>query len=102
MMLRGGGDIPGGWLGVPGWAEEFAAEVLQLPQRFGGHGEPAPACRGPVEHGPDQGQAGLLAGEPADDLDAAAGLAEGAIGFEVFRWIQCSAGNSKNASSWSW
>jgi len=24
------------------------------------------------------------------------------IGFEVFRWIQCSAGKSKKASSYSW
>jgi hypothetical protein len=34
--------------------EELAAEVLQLPQPGGGHGEPAPAAGGPVEHGPDQ------------------------------------------------
>ena len=32
-----------------------------------------------VQHGPDQAQAGGLAGEPADDLGAAAGLAEGPL-----------------------
>ena len=40
---------------------------------------PAPAPAGPIEHGPDQAQAGAFAGEPADDLDPSAGLAEGAL-----------------------
>ena len=39
----------------------------------------APPGGGPVEDGPDQRQAAGLAGQPADDLDAAAGLAEGAL-----------------------
>ena len=56
-----------------------AAQVGQQPQPGGGHGEPAPAGRGAVEHRPDQGQAGVLAGQAADDLDPAAGLAEGAF-----------------------
>jgi len=32
-----------------------------------------------IEHGPDQRQAGGLAGEPADDLEATAGFPEGAF-----------------------
>ena len=55
------------------------AQVLQQPQPGGGHGEPAPAGRGAVEHRPHQLEAGVLAGQPADDLDPAAGLAEGAF-----------------------
>jgi hypothetical protein len=39
----------------------------------------APAAGGPVQDGPDQGQAGGLAGQAADDLGAAEGLAEGPL-----------------------
>jgi hypothetical protein len=41
------------------------------------HAPPAPA--GPVEHRPHQAQAAALPGEPTDDLDPSAGLAEGAL-----------------------
>ncbi len=54
----------------------MAAEILELAQPGGGHREPAPAAAGPVEHGEHQAQAGRLAGEPPDDLDASAGFAE--------------------------
>jgi hypothetical protein len=58
--------------------KQRAAQVLQEPQAVGGHGHlSAPAAGGTVEHGPDQGEAAGLAGELADDLDPAAGLAEG-------------------------
>src|SRR5262249_16141993 len=50
-----------------------ATQVLQEPQAIWGHGQAAPAAGGPVEHGPDQGEAAGLAGQPADDLDPAAG-----------------------------
>ena len=60
-----------------GWLEQRAAQVLEQPQTDGGHGVPAPAGRGPVEHRSHQGQAGVLAGQPADGLDSAAGLTEG-------------------------
>ena len=62
-----------------GWFEQRAAQVLELAQSGGGHGEAAPAAGGPVQDGPDQGEAAGLAGEPADDLDPAAGLAEGPL-----------------------
>jgi hypothetical protein len=52
---------------------------LQEAQRAGGHGQAAPAGRGAVQDGPDEAEAAGLAGEPADDLGAAAGLAEGAL-----------------------
>ena len=42
-------------------------------------GEPAPPGRGAVERRPHQRQAGVLAGQPADHLDPAARLAEGAF-----------------------
>ena len=64
---------------MAGWLEERTAQVLEQPQAVGGHGQTSPAAGGPVEHGPDQGEAGGLAGAPADDLDPSAGLAEGAL-----------------------
>src|SRR5258707_15805520 len=70
----GGGD--GGWPQLGGWVEQRPAQVLELAQSGGGHGEAAPAAGGAVQDGPDQGEAAGLAGEPADDLDPAAGLAE--------------------------
>ena len=62
-----------------GWVEQLPAQILEQPGSGGGDGEAAPAAGGSVEHGPDQGHAAGLAGEPADDLDPAAGLAEGAF-----------------------
>src|SRR5260370_23146664 len=90
MVRLGGGadsfgtvsDLSGGhgaWPQPGGWVEQRAAQVLELAQSGGGHGEAAPAAGGPVQHGPDQGQAAGLAGEPADDLDPAAGRAERAL-----------------------
>src|SRR5712691_12979823 len=67
------------WPQLGGWIEQRATQVLELAQPGGGHGEAAPAAGGPVEDGPDQGEAAGLAGEPADDLDPAAGLAEGSL-----------------------
>ena len=72
-----GGD--GAWPQLGGRFEQGAAQVLQEAQPVAGHGQAAPAGRGPVQDGPDQGEAAGLAGEPADDLGAAAGLPEGAL-----------------------
>jgi hypothetical protein len=74
VMLGGGCDgfVGGGWV-------ELAAEFLEFVDGGGGHGDASPAAAGPVEHGPDQVQAGAFAGEPADDLDPPAGLTEGAL-----------------------
>ena len=81
-MLRGGGDSLGDPL-LSWWfrslTQHLAPEVLQPAQRLGGHGEPTPALGRPVKHRPDQRQAALLTGQAADDLDPAAGLAEGAL-----------------------
>src|SRR5439155_17068809 len=89
VMLGGGADIPGvlvfpgggdgAWPELAGRIEQGAAQVLQQPEPVAGHGQAAPAAGGAVQHGPDQAQAGGLAGEPADDLGAAAGLAEGPL-----------------------
>jgi len=78
-MLRGSGDGLVDHLLWHGRVEELVAQVLQQAQRSRGHGESAPAAAGSVKHRPDQRQAGALAGEPADDLHAPAGLAEGAL-----------------------
>jgi hypothetical protein len=89
VMLSGSADIPGAVV-VPGGGygarpelarrfEQGAAQVLKQAQAAGGHGQAAPAAGGAVQEGPDQGEAGGLAGEPADDLGAAAGLAEGPL-----------------------
>ena len=75
----GGAGGDGVWPQLGGWFQERAAQVLQETQPVAGHGQAAPAGRGPVQDGPDQGEAAGLAGEPADDLGAAAGLAEGAL-----------------------
>src|SRR5690348_15219744 len=77
-----GGGLAGGDRAGPelaGWFEQRAAQVLQQPQAVWGHGQAAPAGRGPVEDGPDEGKAAGLAGQPSDDLDPPAGLAEGAL-----------------------
>ncbi len=62
-----------------GRAGQRPTQVLQEAEAVGCHGQAAPAAGGPVQHGPHQGQAAGLAGEPADDLDPAAGLTEGAL-----------------------
>jgi hypothetical protein len=69
----------GAWPQLGGWFEQRAAQVLELAQSGGGHGEAAPAAGGPVEDGPDQGEAAGLAREPPDDLDPAPRLAKGAL-----------------------
>src|SRR5258707_12626995 len=87
MVRLGGGtdsfgtvsDLGGGhgaWPQLGGGIKQRPAQVLELAQSGGGHGEAAPAAGGAVQDGPDQGEAAGLAGEPADDLDPAAGLAE--------------------------
>ena len=78
-VIFGLGGGHGAWPQLGGRLEQRAAQVLELAQAGGGHGEAAPAAGGPVQYGPDQGEAAGLAGEPADDLDPAAGLAEGAL-----------------------
>src|SRR5689334_19893388 len=77
VVVPGRGD--GAWPELAGRVEQGAAQVLQQPEPVGGHGQAAPAAGGAVQDGPDQGEAGGLAGEPADDLGAAAGLAEGPL-----------------------
>src|SRR5262249_1618786 len=72
-LIIGLGCCDGAWPQLTGWFEQRAAQVLQEPQAIWGHGQAAPAAGGPVEHGPDQGEAAGLAGQPADDLDPAAG-----------------------------
>src|SRR6266516_5600532 len=72
-----GGD--GAWPQLGGRFEQRPAQVLELAQACGGHGEAAPAAGGAVEDGPYEGEAAGLAGEPTDDLDPAAGLAEGPL-----------------------
>src|SRR5215831_654938 len=76
-LIIGLGRCDGAWPQLAGWFEQRATQVLQEPQAIWGHGQAAPAAGSPVEHGPDQGEAAGLAGQPADDLDPAAGLAEG-------------------------
>src|SRR5215475_7184734 len=78
-LIIGLGRCDGAWPQLTGWFEQRATQVLQEPQAIWGHGQAASAAGGPVEHGPDQGEAAGLAGQPADDLDAAAGLAEGSL-----------------------
>src|SRR5215218_7516265 len=78
-MLRGSCDGLVDHLLVGRRVQELAAQVLQQAQRPRGHREAAPAAAGAVKHRPHQRQAGTLAGEPADDLGASAGLAEGPL-----------------------
>src|SRR6266496_799045 len=77
LVVPGRGD--GAWPELAGRSGPGAAQVLQQPQPVAGHGQAAPAAGCPVQDGPDQGEAGGLAGEPADDLGAAAGSAEGPL-----------------------
>src|SRR5207248_10177479 len=63
-----------------GWRiEELTAQVVQQPQPGVGGVHPAPSSAGAVQDGPDEVEAAGFAGEPADDLDPAAGFAEGAL-----------------------
>lgn len=82
-MLRGVGEcvvhLGGGSPDRGGEFEQGSVEVLEAAEGGGGHGEAAPAARGPVEDGPDQAGAGALAGEAVDDLGLTAGLAEGPL-----------------------
>ncbi len=58
-------DLSGGYGGWPQLGRRFeqrAAQVLELAEPGGGHGEAAPAAGGPVQDGPDQGEAAGLAG----------------------------------------
>ena len=83
VMLGGGSDILGAvvvpcggdsaWPELAGRVEQGAAQILQQPESVAGHGQAAPAAGGPVQDGPDQGEAGGLAGEPADDLGTVIG-----------------------------
>src|SRR5664280_3040906 len=79
------GDAWGGFLTDPrrrggaGRRPRGPAQVVQQPQPGGGHGEAAPATAGPVQDRPDQRGAAVLAGQPADDLHPAAGLAKGPL-----------------------
>jgi len=81
-ILRGVSVLAGGYGAWPQLArrvEQRAAQVLQVAQAVAGHGQAAPAAGGAIENGPHEGEAGGLAGEAADDLGAAAGLAEGPL-----------------------
>src|SRR5215813_15289226 len=64
-LIIGLGRCDGAWPQLTGWFEQRATQVLQEPQAIWGHGQAAPAAGGPVEHGPDQGEAAGLAGQPA-------------------------------------
>lgn len=67
-VIAGLGGADGAWPQPGGWFEQGPAQVLQQAQAIGGHGHAAPAGRGPVQHGPDQGEAAGLAGQPAMTL----------------------------------
>jgi hypothetical protein len=62
-----------------GRSQQLAAEVLQAANAGHRSVDPSPAYTGPVQHGPDQRQAGVLAGQPPDHLDPAPALAEGPL-----------------------
>ena len=84
-MLRGGyigvdGRLLAGWDTQRLWRlEELAAQILELAERIGRHREAAPALRCPLEDGPDEREAALLARQAADDLHPPSRLAEGAL-----------------------
>ena len=77
LLLGGLGSAV--WVEFGGGLEQGAAQVVQEPEPCGGHGEAALACPGAVQHGPDQASDRVLAGEPADDRNPAAGLSEGPL-----------------------
>ena len=81
---------------MTGWFKELVAEVLQLADGRRCLGDAAPSAAGPNEHGPDQRQAGGLAGEPADDLDATAGFPKvRSMKLECRMRFRCSRGKRK-------
>lgn len=55
------------------------AEVVQSAQAVAGQGEAVPAAGGSVDYGLREGDSPGLAGEAADDLAAAAAIAEGTL-----------------------
>src|SRR5258708_16626100 len=84
MVRLGGGtdsfgtvsDLGGGhgaWPQLGGGIKQRPAQVLELAQSGGCHGEAAPAAGGAGQDGPDQGEAARLPGEPAPDLSPAPG-----------------------------
>src|SRR6478752_10701314 len=87
-MLGDVGDSFGHFGGVGGSAdrdwriEELTPQVVQQPQPGVGGVHAAPSSAGAVQDGPDEVKAAGFAGEPADDFDPPAGLAEGAL-YEV-------------------
>src|SRR6266496_4177251 len=60
-LIVGLGRRGGAWPQLAGWFEQRAAQVLEQPQPVAGHGEAAPAGRGPVQDRPHQGEAAGLA-----------------------------------------
>src|SRR5258708_38538659 len=83
MVRLGGGtdsfgtvsDLGGGhgaWPQLGGGIKQRPAQVLELAQSGGCHGEAAPAAGGAGQDGPDQGEAAGLAGGPARHPDPAA------------------------------
>src|SRR5258708_40134444 len=74
----GGGHGAGPQLG--GGIKQRPAQVLELAQSGGWHGEAAPAAGGAGQDGPDQGEAAGRAGGPADELAPAAGLPQRSSG----------------------
>ena len=60
-------------------AEELSAQVLEESESGGCLLQTAPALACPVEHGPDQREAGALPGEASDHLAPPAGFAEGPL-----------------------
>ena len=77
FVVLSGGD--GAWPQLAGRVEQRAAQVLQQAEAVAGHGQAAPAAGGAVQDCPDEVEAAGLARQAADDLDAAACLAEGAF-----------------------
>src|SRR5262249_57268266 len=71
-LTIGLGRRHGAWPQLAGWLEQRAAQVLQQPQSRGGHGQAAPAGRGPVQDGPLAGASQLRPGQgnrPGGGLD---------------------------------
>lgn len=79
MMLRGPGEGHAGAgceVDHVGASQQVGAHICKLIRASGG-GEAAPATRSAVEDGEGQKDARGLAGEAADEVDAAVGLAKG-------------------------
>jgi len=54
-------ELPGRVFGG-GRVEQLAVELLELSNGRGGHGDASPASAGPIEHCPDQAEAGAPRG----------------------------------------